>query len=85
MVVGFVPYEDASKNPATQQYLDEFAKYKPDGKSHAALGMQTWSAWLLFAKAAAEVRRRPHPALRVRQRAHRDRLDRRRAERARRT
>ncbi len=52
MVVGFVPYEDAGKNPATQQYLDLFAKYKPNGKSHAALGLQTWSAWLLFAKAA---------------------------------
>ena len=52
MVIGFVPYEDASKNPATQQYLNLFAKYKPNGKSHAALGMQTWSAWLLFAQAA---------------------------------
>lgn len=52
MVVGFVPYEDASKNPPTQQYLDLFAKYKPSGKSHAALGLQTFSAWLLFAKAA---------------------------------
>ena len=52
MAVGFVPFEDASKNPATQQYLDEFAKYKPNGKSHAALGLQTWSAWLLFAEAA---------------------------------
>ena len=52
MVVGFVPYEDASKNPPTQQYLDLFDKYKPNGKSHAALGLQTWSAWLLFAKAA---------------------------------
>ena len=52
MVVGFVPYEDASKNPPTQQYLDLFAKYKPSGKSHAALGLQTWSAWLLFAEAA---------------------------------
>jgi ABC-type branched-subunit amino acid transport system substrate-binding protein len=52
MAVGFVPYEDASKNPPTQQYLDLFAKYDPNGKSHAALGLQTWSAWLLFAKAA---------------------------------
>ncbi len=52
MVVGFVPFEDASKNPATQQYLDLFAKYKPSGKSHAALGPQAFSAWLLFAKAA---------------------------------
>ena len=51
MAVGFVPFEDANKNPPTQQYLDEFAKYKPSGKSHAALGLQTWSAWLLFAEA----------------------------------
>jgi ABC-type branched-subunit amino acid transport system substrate-binding protein len=52
MTIGFVPFEDAGKNPATQQYLDLFAKYKPKGKSHAALGLQTWSAWLLFAEAA---------------------------------
>jgi len=54
MVVGFAPYEETSKNPPTQQYLDEFAKYKPNGKSHAALGLQTWSAWLLFAEAAGK-------------------------------
>ena len=54
MVDGFVPFEQASKNPATQQYLDLFAKYKPNGKSHAALGLQAWSAWLLFATAAAK-------------------------------
>jgi hypothetical protein len=54
MVVGFVPYEKASENKATQQYLDLFDKFKPSGKSHAALGMQTFSAWLLFAKAAAK-------------------------------
>jgi ABC-type branched-subunit amino acid transport system substrate-binding protein len=53
MTVGFVPYEDASENPSTQQYLDLFAKYKPNGKARAALGLQTFSAWLLFAKAAA--------------------------------
>jgi hypothetical protein len=52
MVVGFVPFEKASENPATQQYLDLFEKYKPSGKSHAALGPQAFSAWLLFAEAA---------------------------------
>ncbi len=52
MAVGFVPYEDASKNPPTQEYLNLFKQYKPNGKSHAALGLQTFSAWLLFAKAA---------------------------------
>jgi hypothetical protein len=54
MVDGFVPFEDAAKNPATQQYLDLFQKYKPNGKSHAALGLQAWSAWLLFATSAAK-------------------------------
>jgi ABC-type branched-subunit amino acid transport system substrate-binding protein len=54
MVDGFVPFEDAAKNPATQQYLDLFQKYKPSGKSHAALGLQAWSAWLLFATSAAK-------------------------------
>ena len=52
MAYAFVPFEDASKNPPTQQYLDLFAKYKPSGKSHAALGPQAFSAWLLFASAA---------------------------------
>ena len=52
MAYAFVPFEDASKNPPTQQYLDLFAKYKPSGKSHAALGPQAFSAWLLFAVAA---------------------------------
>ncbi len=51
-LIGFVPFFDASQNPATQQYLDLFAKYKPSGKSHAVLGPQAWSAWLLFALAA---------------------------------
>ena len=54
MVDGFVPFEEAAKNPATQQYLDLFAQYKPSGKSHAALGLQAWSAWLLFATSAAK-------------------------------
>ena len=50
--IGFVPFFDASKNPPTQQYLDLFQKYKPSGKSHAVLGPQGFSAWLLFALAA---------------------------------
>jgi ABC-type branched-subunit amino acid transport system substrate-binding protein len=52
VVVGFVPFEKVADNPPTQEYLDLFAKYKPNGKSHAALGVQTFSAWLLFAEAA---------------------------------
>src|SRR3954447_8736647 len=48
----FVPFEQAAKNPATQQYLDEFAKYKPGAKAKALLGAQAWSSWLLFAESA---------------------------------
>lgn len=50
----FAPFEDAADNPATQQYLEAFAQYKPDAKTKAALGLQAWSAWLLFAKAARD-------------------------------
>ena len=45
-----VPFFEASKNPATQQYLDLFKKYKPNGKSQAVLGYNAFSAWLLFAQ-----------------------------------
>jgi ABC-type branched-subunit amino acid transport system substrate-binding protein len=47
-----VPYSLAKQNPATQQYLDLFKKYLPDGKNKAYLGYQGFSAWLLFAQAA---------------------------------
>lgn len=50
----FWPFEDAANNPSTEQYLDAFAEYKPDGKSQAQLGLQAWSAWLLFAQAVRE-------------------------------
>ncbi len=50
----FYPFEDAGKNPATQQYLDAFQQYLPNGKAKAYLGLQAWSAWLLWAKAAKE-------------------------------
>jgi ABC-type branched-subunit amino acid transport system substrate-binding protein len=49
-----VPYSIASENPASQQYLDLFEKYLPDGKSKAYLGYQGFSAWLLFAQAVKE-------------------------------
>jgi ABC-type branched-subunit amino acid transport system substrate-binding protein len=49
--MNFAPFERASTNPATQQYLDLFARYAPDAKTKALLGLQAWSAWLLFAKA----------------------------------
>lgn len=47
----FVPFEKASENKATQDYLDLMAQYNPDGKI-ASLGAQSLSALLLFAKAA---------------------------------
>jgi ABC-type branched-subunit amino acid transport system substrate-binding protein len=49
-----VPYSLADENPATQQYLDLFEEYLPDGKDKAYLGFQGFSAWLMFAKAAKE-------------------------------
>lgn len=50
----FSPFELAKKDSPTQEYLDAFAKYLPNGKAKAYLGMQAWSAWLLFATAANE-------------------------------
>jgi hypothetical protein len=50
----FAPFEDAAKTPAIQQYLDLFGKYAPDAKTKAYLGLQSWSAWLLFAQAARD-------------------------------
>lgn len=48
----FTPFEVAKAGTPTQEYLDAYAKYLPDGKAKALLGMQAWSAWLLFATAA---------------------------------
>jgi hypothetical protein len=50
----FFPFEQATGDTATKQYLDAFAEYKPDGKNRTYLGLQAWSAWLLFAQAAKE-------------------------------
>ena len=49
-----VPPFLADENPATQQYLDLFEKYLPDGKSEALLGYNSFSAWLLFAQSVKE-------------------------------
>jgi hypothetical protein len=54
MYSGFVPFEDAKDSPAVQQYLDLFKRYKPDAKTKALLGLQSWSAWLLFAQLARD-------------------------------
>ena len=45
------PIEEADQWPATRQYLDMLKKYVPDAKV-APLGIQSMSAWLLFATAA---------------------------------
>ncbi len=51
LLASVVPFFDAAKNPATQQYLDLFKQYKPNGKSQAVLGYNSFSGWLLFAEA----------------------------------
>ncbi len=48
----FEPFENATPNSATGQYLKAFEQYLPDGKKQTYLGLQAWSSWLLFAKAA---------------------------------
>jgi ABC-type branched-subunit amino acid transport system substrate-binding protein len=45
------PFELANQNPATKQYIDLLAKYA-NGAKPKGLGMNAWSAWLLWAKAA---------------------------------
>jgi len=47
----FHPFEEADQWPAVQQYLDIVEEYVDGGKT-AVLGMQSFSAWLLFATAA---------------------------------
>jgi ABC-type branched-subunit amino acid transport system substrate-binding protein len=50
----FVPFEQASKNPAMRQYLALMRQYKSGAKAKALLGAQAWSAWLLFAESAKQ-------------------------------
>lgn len=50
----FFPFEDAKPGTATQQYLDAFKDYLPNGKNRTYLGLQAFSAWLLFAQSAKE-------------------------------
>ncbi len=47
------PTELADQSPATQRYLDILFEYVPDGRD-ALLGIESMSAWLLFAQVAAE-------------------------------
>ncbi len=48
----FHPFEEASQWPAVQQYLDLLEEAVPEHKERALLGLQGFSAWLLFAEAA---------------------------------
>jgi len=50
----YVPFEQAKPSNATGQYLAAFDEYEPGGKSRTNLGLQAWSAWLLFAQAAQQ-------------------------------
>jgi len=54
MASAVVPFFEADENPATQQYRDLFEQYLPKGKVDALLGINSFSAWLLFATAAKE-------------------------------
>jgi hypothetical protein len=49
---GVHPLENAAANPATKQLLELFERYAP-GKSVTLPAVRGFSAWLLFAKAAA--------------------------------
>ncbi|MBP7403869.1 MAG: ABC transporter substrate-binding protein [Candidatus Microthrix sp.] len=53
-VASVVPPFLAEDNPATQQYLDLFGEFLPDGKDEALLGYQAFSGWLLFAGAVKQ-------------------------------
>jgi ABC-type branched-subunit amino acid transport system substrate-binding protein len=46
------PFEEADEHPATQQYLDALRKTNGDDVAPEMLGVQGWSAFLLFATAA---------------------------------
>jgi hypothetical protein len=52
LLLNIVPFEKASSTPAMQKYLSLFDKYEPQGKARALLGVQSFAAWLMFAKAA---------------------------------
>ncbi|QXC61389.1 ABC transporter substrate-binding protein [Aquihabitans sp. G128] len=54
MASAVVPPFEQDQNPATKQYHDLFAKYAPKGKVDALLGVNSFSAFLLFATAAKE-------------------------------
>lgn len=54
MYAGQAPFEEAEDHPALAKYLELFERYKPDAKTEAFLGVNAFTAWLLFAQAAKE-------------------------------
>jgi len=56
MRADFVPFEQALKQSATRQYLELFKRFMPEGRARTFLGLQAFSAWLLFAKSAGACR-----------------------------
>ena len=73
---GFVPFEKASENKATQDYLDIMKQYNPSGKV-AALGLQSTSAFLSVRQGRDRLRCEPHTDVLARQGQGRDEVDRR--------
>jgi hypothetical protein len=51
--VGVTPFL-ATQVPAIPQYEELFQQYLPNGKSQASLGLNSFSAWLLFAQSAKQ-------------------------------
>jgi hypothetical protein len=51
------PFEEAGRWPATKQYVDLVTKDGPAGSQPTALGAQSWSANLLFARAVDDCAR----------------------------
>jgi hypothetical protein len=52
VAIGFAPFEAAGQVPAVKQFLDLSQQYNPSGIV-SALSINSWNAWLMFAKAAA--------------------------------
>jgi hypothetical protein len=46
----FSTFDQKPAAPTITEYLQLFQQFKPNGKSHAGLGLNAFSAWLLFAE-----------------------------------
>ncbi|HVX16994.1 MAG TPA: ABC transporter substrate-binding protein [Acidimicrobiales bacterium] len=47
--INYAPFDEQPPAPTMAEYQALYKKFKPNGKSHAALGENSMSAWLLFA------------------------------------